>query len=46
MYSEKDDFDHHDTEVDAFFSMLDQYKLRFPPNPLLLDIGGGQGMHV
>jgi ubiquinone/menaquinone biosynthesis C-methylase UbiE len=46
MYSEIDDFDHHDAEVDSLFNVLKHCTAGIPPGSVLLDIGGGQGMHV
>jgi SAM-dependent methyltransferase len=46
MYSEKDDFEHHDIEVDDFFSSLQTHALVIPRDAMILDVGGGQGMHA
>jgi len=45
MYDEKQDFAQHEGDVNEAFSLLAQLGLAVPANGMLLDIGGGHGMH-
>ena len=46
MYDEKEDFRTHKAEVDALISMLDRLGVPLRADMTILDVGGGQGMHV
>jgi len=46
MYDEAEDFRTHKAEVDALVAILDGVGVRLSPDMTVLDIGGGQGMHV
>jgi SAM-dependent methyltransferase len=45
MYDERQDFDHHRDEVADAFGLLDSLGVQVPATALLLDVGGGKGMH-
>jgi ubiquinone/menaquinone biosynthesis C-methylase UbiE len=45
-YSEKDDFAHHDKEVDDLLQAVQSHGLSIPDDGLILDTGGGLGMHA
>jgi ubiquinone/menaquinone biosynthesis C-methylase UbiE len=46
MYSEQADFERHDQEVDAFLNLAESLGQTWPSNGLILDVGGGLGMHA
>lgn len=46
MYDERQDFEHHGAEVDDALGLLRSLGLDPAPRGRMLDLGGGQGMHV
>ncbi|HLX27879.1 MAG TPA: class I SAM-dependent methyltransferase [Casimicrobiaceae bacterium] len=46
MYDEAEDFREHRSEIDAFVAILARVDIRLSRDALVLDAGGGQGMHV
>ena len=46
MYDEAEDFRTHKSEIDAMVAILDRLGIRLTMSMTVLDIGGGQGMHV
>jgi ubiquinone/menaquinone biosynthesis C-methylase UbiE len=46
MYDERADFDSHKAEVEAFVSILRRVGVEPSSEMRVLDVGGGQGMHV
>jgi ubiquinone/menaquinone biosynthesis C-methylase UbiE len=46
IYSEENDFLHHDKEVDDLLQTIQSHGLAIPSDSLILDIGGGLGMHA
>jgi ubiquinone/menaquinone biosynthesis C-methylase UbiE len=46
MYSEDSDFLRHDQEIDRFLNLLRDSRQTVSPESLILDVGGGLGMHA
>jgi ubiquinone/menaquinone biosynthesis C-methylase UbiE len=46
IYAEADDFRTHGSEIDALIAVLSAVGVRLTAEMTMLDVGGGQGMHV
>jgi SAM-dependent methyltransferase len=46
MYDERQDFEHHGAEVEDALGLLTSLGLELPPTGRMIDLGGGQGMHI